>query len=140
MQANLVHLLLQIYPLLRFASVLHDKLLSQYILKAPSEDPIPVFTINSLFTFSNSLLVATDDLVVTFYSPQDLESIQEGIELVYGVVQDLDNELRFTASEPDKVAQELKRLHLGSDSKHLLWFKKCFLQIYSIYNNLSLGI
>lgn len=78
-----------------------------------------------------------DDLAITLYSPQDVESIQEAAALIYNLLQDLEKELGFTKGD---LSEDLHKLHIQQDSsQNLAWFKQCFTQIYTIYNNLSLA-
>ena len=129
----------QIYPLLRFTTLLHAKVLSHHVLKPLTAQPHAASHLTYLITFSNSLPLANDELASSLYAPQDVEGIQEAAQSVHGLTQDLDRELGVTEASTDKVAEELAGLQLGSGSQSLAWFKKCFSQINSIYNGLDLG-
>ncbi|KAF8499932.1 hypothetical protein JB92DRAFT_923331 [Gautieria morchelliformis] len=130
----------QIYPLMRFTTLLHAKILSHHILTPPGSQPHPVSHLNNLLAYSNSLPVAHDELASSLYAPQDVEGIKEAAQLVYDLTQDLDQELGVTeASTENLVAERLAKLHIGSGSQSLTWFRKCFSQINSIYNGLVLS-
>lgn len=128
----------QIYPLLRFTTLLHKKILSHHILKPLTPQPYAESHLACLITFSNSLPPANDELTSSLYAPQDIEGIKEAVQLVHDLIQDLDQKLGVTKASADKVAEELAALQLGSGSQSLTWFKKCFSQINSIYNSLDL--
>jgi hypothetical protein len=95
--------------------------------------------LNNLLAYSNSLPVAHDELASSLYAPQDVEGIKEAAQLVYNLTQDLDQELGVTEASTEKVAEELAKLRIGSGSQSLTWFRKCFSQINSIYNGLTLS-
>lgn len=128
----------QIYPLLRLTTELHGKLLSQHILKPPPSQPLPGSHLTCLFRYSNSLLLASDDLASSLYAPQDVENIEEAAKLLYELTQDLDIEVGVTERIDEKM-DKLVGPHLGSGSQRERWFKECFKRIRVIYNNLSLS-
>ncbi|KAF8582322.1 hypothetical protein K439DRAFT_163118 [Ramaria rubella] len=123
-----------LYPLLRFTTLLHEKILSHHILK-PLSQPHSGPHMKTLFTFSNSILVATEDILLALYPPQDGESTLEAVDLLYKVIEEFDQELGVTKAD---LAEE--SAGLGCGSKSLTWFKKCFLQIKTVYNRLLLDL
>jgi hypothetical protein len=90
-------------------------------------------------TYSNSLLLASDDLASSLYAPQDVESIEEAARLIYELTQDLDREVGVTERSDEMILEELAGLRLGSGAQRERWFKECFKHIHTIYNNLSLS-
>jgi len=126
----------KIFPLLRFTTILHGKLLSHHILKFPSATTIQHLDV--LVTFSNSLVVVSDDLASSLYAPQNLETIQESLAHVFQVITGLDSELGITKVDQEDLAEQLQRLQLGNGSENPTWFRRCFSQINAVYDNLHI--
>ncbi|KAF8517528.1 hypothetical protein BU17DRAFT_91654 [Hysterangium stoloniferum] len=128
----------KVFPLLRFTTMLHGKLLSHHILKPPRGTTTTIPHLDVLVAFSNSLVVASDDLASSLYAPQNLETIQESAEHVFQVITDLDSELGITKVDQEDLAEQLQRLQLGNGSECLTWFRRCFSQINAVYTNLHI--
>ncbi|GJJ12359.1 hypothetical protein Clacol_006600 [Clathrus columnatus] len=135
----------KLFPLFRFTTLLHDKVLSDHIshlkLSKIPEDKISNH-LNSLLTFSNSILMGNDDLASALYAPQDLDNIRECVGIVMGIVHDFDRELGITKTKtnltPDELAETLECLTLGQNNESMKWFQKCLQQIDKFHAGLSL--
>lgn len=133
----------KLYPLFRFTTLFHDKLLSNYIphIKYSEDSEETTLPLRSLITFSNSLLVANDDLASALYAPQDMDNINECIDLVKELVNDFDADFGITntGSASDELAAQLRSLSLDDSSESTKWFRKCLQQIRRLFDTLSLN-
>lgn len=117
-------------------------MLSDYIphikYSEDSEETTP--PMRSLITFSNSLLVANDDLASALYAPQDMDNIKECTDLVMGLINNLDEDFGITntSSTPDELAARLRSLSLDDSSESTKWFRRCLQQIRKLFETLSL--
>jgi hypothetical protein len=100
---------------------------------------ISIQHLNTLVTFSNSLVVVSDDLASSLYAPQNPESIQESAKIVHQVIMDLDSDLGITrVLDQGDLTEQLQQVHLDNESKSQTWFRRCYSQINVVYNNLQI--
>ncbi|KAL0946898.1 hypothetical protein HGRIS_013062 [Hohenbuehelia grisea] len=124
------------FALLRFASLLHKRILQDILNSSDTSAPIP--TLDTLPRHSQALLSASDDLIAALYVPQDPENIRAELEAFSKVTSALQESLAafFPPSPPIEIQLAgMKLEENGSQvaqqggSSSAKWFVNCFKQI-----------
>ncbi|KAF8077948.1 hypothetical protein FPV67DRAFT_1685322 [Lyophyllum atratum] len=134
----------KIHAILRMSTLLHKRIITD-ILLPPSHSPLklsPHFVqhMDSLPPHSSALLVASDDLVSTLYTPQDPSDISTELDSFIEIIDNLRATVLVLLQEPT-LAEQMEAMSLKStgvsqkDPKK--WFEACFIQIRKAVDTLK---
>ena len=115
---------------IKLVVLLHKRVLRDVL--SPDAPECDNLTYDTLVTLSTNLLTASDDLISSMYSPQQLPNISLYLQSLRDVVKALQQTLFPSKNNQLSVEEQLNALELspllGSD-KSRKWFKTCFEQV-----------
>ncbi|KAK0210751.1 hypothetical protein DFS33DRAFT_1378734 [Desarmillaria ectypa] len=127
----------QVHTIIRLSTLLHKRILRDFLLPS-SSSTLPISDLDKLVPCSSALLSASDDLISSFYPPQDPPAIaaefnifQECLDRIKSLVDALvDGQTLQTQFDTLSVT--------GNNSTPTLtkWYKTCFEQIQKTSQNL----
>ncbi|KAF5380978.1 hypothetical protein D9615_003953 [Tricholomella constricta] len=134
----------KVHAILRLSTLLHKRIMKD-ILSPPPHYPskLPSTTVQNLDSLprqSSALLVASDDLVSTLYTPQNPSNVLTELASFTEVINNLRSTLLLLLQEPTLV-EHIEAMTLQGTSVPLKdpkkWFESCFVQIQKAMENLE---
>ncbi|KAK0503260.1 hypothetical protein EDD18DRAFT_1137119 [Armillaria luteobubalina] len=127
----------QVHTIIRLSTLLHKRILRDFLSPSPSST-LPMSNLDKLVPCSSSLLSASDDLISSFYPPQDPSAI--GAEFI--IFQECLEHLKLSVD----ALVDNQMLHAQFDTLSITgnnptptltkWYKTCFEQIQKTSQNL----
>ncbi|KAG7452519.1 uncharacterized protein BT62DRAFT_998549 [Guyanagaster necrorhizus] len=128
----------QVYAIIRLSTLLHKRILQDFLSPSPSS-ALPNSDLDKLAPCSSALLSASDDLISSFYPPQDLSAIAAELNNFQESVDRLKSSLDAVVDGRTLQAQfdALNVIDKAPTSTLTKWYKTCFAQIQKTSQNLS---
>jgi len=132
LSAFYLNFLLQVHTALRLTALLHKKISSDLL---PLRN-LPFGALDKFASLSPTLLSASDELIASLFSPQDVSHIRQELDsfthIIYDVKEAVGLILGDKSSEKVEEAMENLALNgqaLGKNKLRKRWFDGCFEQI-----------
>ncbi|KAG5342746.1 hypothetical protein C0989_008695 [Termitomyces sp. Mn162] len=134
----------KVHAMLRLSTLLHDRIIRNVLTVSagPQLDLSSRFvkSLDSLPPHSSSLVVASDDLVSTLYTPQTPSEITAELAAFIKVIENLRSTLLELLQEPD-LADQMQAMNLQTSTSYQRdpkkWFQTCFAQIQKAADSLE---
>ncbi|KAG6866914.1 hypothetical protein C0991_003829 [Blastosporella zonata] len=130
----------KVHAILRLSTLLHKRIIKDVLTIPSGQVTLPPRVVQNLDLLppqSSSLLVASDDLVATLYTPQVPSDISTELLPFMAVIDTLRSTLLEFIQEPSLVEQ-MQAMSLQTPQKDpKKWFQTCFAQIQKAADSLS---
>jgi hypothetical protein len=123
---------------LRLATLLHKRIFTDLLSSSPQSN----LALDSFSIQSSALLLASDELISTMYTPQDSSAAANESASFLDVIKTLQADLDVFFSQNHILEAQLDNMSLstnssGEEMRTKKWFDTCFQQIHKAVGSLS---